>query len=149
MRPRIDQFCEEFRRKLSSIESGLQGLNERIDIDAHKAEPDVRQHLARVQTRIEQGRRRLANAHTDMDIWIEHKKTANSDLIAEWKQHDRSKLENRVTIAERGLTGAMDVAVAALDAVERASLEAWLARHDANADTRDNVSDAYQNPKAY
>ena len=44
-----------------------------------------------------------------------------------------SKLQDRAAKAERYAAAASDVAVAALDEAEEASLEAWLARQDADA----------------
>lgn len=128
MGQRIDQFCQEFRGKLAAIESGLQGLSARIENDARDAEPDVRNHLARVRTRIEQGGARLANAQTELNGWIEHKKICTSEKLAEWERLDRNKLAGHAAMAERCVAAAMNVAAAALDAVEQASLEAWLAR---------------------
>jgi hypothetical protein len=42
-------------------------------------------------------------------------------------------LQNRADKAERYAAGAIDIAVEAVDEAEQASLEAWLAREDANA----------------
>jgi hypothetical protein len=134
MGQRIDQFCEDLRLKLTNIDSGLNGLKAKIDSKAHGAEQDVRNHLDRVQKRIDQGHARISTSEQEMRNWVEAKKTATSEKIAEWKtKRETSKLLDRADQAERYAAAAIDIAVAALDEAEQAALEAWLAREDANA----------------
>jgi hypothetical protein len=134
MGTRIDQFCEDFRQKLTIADSGLDGLKAKIDGKAAHVEQDVQNHLDRVHKRVEQGRAKVAAAQADIKEWADGKKTATSDKIAEWKaKRDQSKLQNRADQAEQYAAAASTVAVAALDEAEEASLEAWLARQDANA----------------
>jgi predicted nucleic acid-binding Zn-ribbon protein len=134
MGQRIDQFCEDFRLKLTNIDSGLEGLKAKIDGKAQSAEQDVRKHLEWVQKRIEQGRAKVSASQAEVKNWVEDKKTATSEKIAEWKaKRETSKLQNRADRAEQYAAATIVVAVAALDEAEQASLEAWLARQDANA----------------
>lgn len=134
MGQRIDQFCEAVRLKLTNIDSGLEGLNAKIDGKAQSAEQDVRKHLEWVQKRIEQGRAKVSASQAEVKNWVEDKKTATSENIAEWKaKRETSKLQNRADRAEQYAAATIVVAVAALDEAEQASLEAWLARQDANA----------------
>ncbi len=130
----IDQFCEDLRLKLTNIDSGLSGLRSKIDSKAQGAEQDVRSHLDKVQKRIEQGRTKVSASEADVKNWVEDKKTSTQTKIAEWKaRRETSKLQSRADKAERYAAAALEVAVAALDDAEEASLEAWLAREDANA----------------
>jgi predicted nucleic acid-binding Zn-ribbon protein len=93
----------------------------------------VRNHLDKVQRRIEQGRAKVAAAQSEVNDWVDQRKVATSDKIAEWKaKRETTKLQNRADKAERYAAAAIDVAVAALDEAEQAALEAWLARQDAN-----------------
>jgi predicted nucleic acid-binding Zn-ribbon protein len=90
--------------------------------------------LDKVQKRIEQGRAKVSASEAEVNNWVEDKKTSTSAKIAEWKaKREASKLQSRADKAERYAAAAIDVAVAALDEAEAASLEAWLAREDANA----------------
>lgn len=134
MAQRIDQFHHDLQLKLTNIGSGLEGLKTKISGKADRAEQDVRTHLDQVQRRIEQDRAKAVAAQAEMKNWIEQKKAATSEKIAEWKtNHETTKLQNRADMAERYAAAAVDVTLAALDEAEQATLEAWLARADANA----------------
>jgi hypothetical protein len=134
MGQRIDQFYHDLQLKLTNIGSGLEGLKAKISGKADRAEQDVRTHLDQVQRRIEQDRAKAVAAQAEMKNWIEQKKAATSEKIAEWKANrDTTKLQDRADMAERYAAAAVDVTLAALDEAEQATLEAWLARADANA----------------
>lgn len=133
MGQRIDQFCEDLRLKLTNIDSGLDGLKAKIDTRAQTAEQEARSHLEKVQKRIEQDRTKVSAAQTEVKNWVEERKTATRDKIAEWKaKRETSKLQNRADKAERYAAATIVVAVAGADDAEQAALEAWLARQDAN-----------------
>jgi hypothetical protein len=143
MSQRIDQFCENLRLKLTNIDSGLDGLKAKIDGKAQHAEQEVRSHLDKVQRRIEQGRAKVLVAQVEVKSWVDDRKTATADKIAEWRANrETSKLQNRADQAERYAAAAMDVALAAVDDAERATLEAWLARQDANSAPAKKASEA-------
>jgi hypothetical protein len=132
MGQRIDQFCENLRQKLTKTDSGLDGLKAKIQGKATHVEQDVQSHLDGVHKRIEQGRAKVSAAQADMKNWAEQRKAVTSDKIAEWKSKwETGKLQSRADNAERYAAAAIDVAVAAVDEAEQASLEAWLARQDA------------------
>jgi hypothetical protein len=130
---RIDQFCETLRQKLTMTDNSLDGLKVKIQGKATHVEQDVQSHLDRVHERIEQGRAKVSAAQADMKNWAEQRKAVTSDKIAEWKSKwETGKLQSRADNAERYAAAAIDVAVAAVDEAEQASLEAWLARQDAD-----------------
>ncbi len=130
----IDQFCEDLRLKLTNIESGLTALKSKIDSRAKTAEDDVRSHLDKVKKRIEQGRAKVSSSEAQVRTWVEERKAFTGATIADWKaRRQASELQGRADRAERYAAAAIDMAVAALDEAEEASLEAWLAREDANA----------------
>lgn len=133
MGARIDQFCEDLRQKLTIVDSGLDGLKAKINGKALHVEQDVQSHLDRVHNRLEQGRAKVAAAQADIKEWADQKKGASADKIAEWKaKREVSKLQGRADKAERYAAAATAVAAAAFDEAEEASLEAWLARQDAD-----------------
>jgi hypothetical protein len=114
-------------------DSGLEGLKAKIQGKATHVEQDVQSHLDRVHKRIEQGRAKVSAAQADMKNWAEQRKAVTSDKIAEWKSKwETGKLQSRADNAERYAAAAIDVAVAVVDEAEQASLEAWLARQDAD-----------------
>jgi predicted nucleic acid-binding Zn-ribbon protein len=134
MGQRIDQFCEDLRLKLTSIDSSLNGLKVKIEGKAQNAEQEARSHLERVQKRVEQDRAKVLAAQTELKNWVEERKTATRDKIAEWKtKRETSKLQNRADKAERYAAATIVVTLAAADEAEQAALEAWLARQDANS----------------
>ena len=134
MGERIDQFCENLRTKLTSIDNSIQALKAKIDGKAQTAEQDVRRHLDGVKNRIEQDRAKVTAARADIKKWADQQKASTSEKIAEWKtKREIAMLQSRADSAERYAAAAAIVASAALDEAEQASLEAWLARKDADS----------------
>jgi hypothetical protein len=132
MSERIDQFCENLRVKLTSIEDNMQALKSKIDSRARTVEQDVRNELENVKKRIEQDRTKVAAAKGDIEKWLEECRTTTNEKIAEWKaKSEKARLQSRANIAERYALGAAVVALAAVSQAQQASLEAWLARKDA------------------
>jgi hypothetical protein len=133
MSHRIDLFCEDLRQKLTIIESGLQGLKAKVEANEVHAERDVRNHLDRVRKRIDQGRTNVCAAKAEVKSWAEDRNSITADKIAQLKtKRDVAKLQGRANKAERYSVAAVKVATAAIDEAEQASLEAWLARADAD-----------------
>jgi hypothetical protein len=56
MGQRIDHFNEELRLKLTNADNNLHDLKSKIEGKATDAEQNVRSHLEKVQTRIEQSK---------------------------------------------------------------------------------------------
>jgi hypothetical protein len=136
MSERIDQFCENLRTKLTSIDKSMQGLKAKIDSKAQTAEQEVRTRLKTVKKRIEQDRTKLQTAQADIKKCVDDFKAAGNEKIVEWKvKRDEAKLRIRAEIAERYAVAAAVVALTAVDEAEQAALEAWLARKDADIAT--------------
>lgn len=134
MGQQIDQFYENLRVKLTDAKNHVDGLKVKIEAKAQNAEQDVRSHLDHVQKRIEQDRTKVSAAQAEVTNWVEAKKSATATKIAEWKaKHETSQLQNRADRAERYAAASIEVAVAAVDDAEQATLEAWLARQDSNS----------------
>ena len=132
MNERIDQFCENLRMKLTSLDKNMQQLKATIDSKAQTAEQEVRTRLDAVKNRIAQDRAKLETAQADVKKWVDDFKLASNEKIAEWKaKHEKAKLRSRADNTERYAAAAAFVALAAVDAAEQAALEAWLARKDA------------------
>lgn len=132
MSERIDQFCENLRMKLTSLDKNMQQLKAAIDSKAQTAEQEVRTRLDAVKNRIAQDRTKLETAQADMKKRVEDFKLASNEKIAEWKaKREKAKLRSRSDNADGYAVAATVVALAAVDAAEQAALEAWLARKDA------------------
>jgi predicted nucleic acid-binding Zn-ribbon protein len=133
MGERIDQFCENLRIKLSSIDNNMDALKARLDGNV-RSEEDVQRYLDGVKKRIDQDRAKVTAAQADIKKWVEERKATASEKIAEWKtKREMAKLQSRAVSAERYAAAAAVVALAAVDEAEQASLEAWLARNDADS----------------
>ena len=141
MSERIDQFCENLRIKLTSIDKKMQQLKAKIDSKAQTAEQEVRTQLDAVKKRLAQDRTKVETAQADVKKWVDEFKLASNEKIAEWKdKREKAKLQSRAENAERYAVAAAVVALAAVDEAEQAALEAWLARKD--ADTADETKAA-------
>ena len=136
MSERIDQFCENLRIKLTSIDKKMQQLKAKIDSKAQTAEQEVRIQLDAVKKRLKQDRTKLETAQADVKKWVDEFKFASNEKISEWKaKRERAKLQIRAEIAERYAVAAAVLALTAVDEAEHAALEAWLARKDADIAT--------------
>ena len=137
MSERIDQFCENLRIKLTSIDNSVQALKSKIDAKAKTAEQDVRTHLDSVRKRVEQDRSKVEAAQDELKKWLEERRAVTKEKIADWKASgERIKLRSRAEFAERYAKAAVVIAAAAVDEAEQAALEAWLARKDADGDAK-------------
>ena len=134
MSERIDQFCENLRVKLTNIEKNMQALKAKIDSKAQTAEQEVRTRLDAVKKRVDQERPKLAAAQADIKKWVQERKATTNQKITEWKaKSEKAKLKSWADFAESYAGAAAAVALAAVDEAEQASLEAWLARKDAES----------------
>jgi hypothetical protein len=111
----------------------MRALKAKIDREERTIAQDVQFRLDSVKKRIEQDHTKLETAHADIKKWAEERKGATDEKIAEWKAKlEKAKLKGRAEAAERYAAGAAVLALAAVDEAEQASLEAWLARKDAD-----------------
>jgi len=134
MSERIDQFCENLRLKLTSIDKEMQSLKAKIDSKVTTAGQDVQTHLNAVKKRIEQDRAKVTAAQSEMKKWMEERKSATREKIAEWKAKlEKAKLQSWADGAERYAAAAVIVALTAVEEAEQAALEAWLARREADS----------------
>ena len=134
MSERIDQFCENLRVKLTSIDNNMQALKAKIDSKGQAAEHDARAQLDAVKKRIEQDRAKVTAAQNDVKKWVDERKATADAKIAEWKaKHEKAKLKSRADNAASYAAAAAAIALAAVDEAEQASLEAWLAKKDADS----------------
>lgn len=130
---RIDQFCDNLRTKLTSIDNSLASLKANIDSNARTAEEQVRDRLLEVNRLMEQNRARVIAAQADINKWAEESKSATRDAISDWKaKAEKVRLQSRALLAEAYADAASILAMATVDQAEKAALEAWLARKDAD-----------------
>lgn len=112
----------------------MQALRSKIDSKAQSAEQEVRTRLDAVKKRIDQERPKVTAAQADIKKWVEERKSTTNQKIAEWKaKSEKTMLKSWADFAESYAGAAAAVALAAVDEAEQASLEAWLARKDADS----------------
>jgi deoxyribodipyrimidine photolyase len=87
MNQRIDQFCENLRIKLTSIDKRMQQLKARIDNNAQTAEQEVRIHLDAVKKRLKQDRTKVETAQADVKKWIDEFKLASNEKVPSGKSN--------------------------------------------------------------
>ena len=134
MGQRIDQFCENLRIKLTTVDNNMAVLKSNMDSNARTAEQDVRNRLAELSRHADENRAKVAAAQAEIKKWAEERKTATSERIADWKAKlETAALQTRAAAAEAYANAATTVAIAAIDSAEQASLEAWMAWKDAES----------------
>jgi len=132
MGPHIDEFCGEICLKLVDIDEELRYLKITIREKARHAEPVVRSQLDKVMKRIACNQSKVAAARAQVEHWITDK--AKDALFRnEEIPEDRTGNLGRAAEADRYAVACIDLAIAAVDEAERAALEAWLVREDANS----------------
>ncbi|PNB52859.1 hypothetical protein C1X77_27020, partial [Pseudomonas sp. GW531-E2] len=62
---KIDQFCEDLRQKLTSIDTDLGSVKSKIEGSVQGVEEEARKHLETVERRIEADRAKVAAAKTE------------------------------------------------------------------------------------
>ena len=133
MGPHIDAFCGEICLKLVDIDEELRHLKIAIREKAHRAEPEVRSRLEKVMKRIACNQPKVAAARAQVEHWITDKAKAALRFRNEEIPEDGMRKQRRAAEADRYAAACIDLAIAAVDEAERAALEAWLAREDANS----------------
>src|SRR5436190_20382132 len=112
MGERIDQFCENLRVKLTGIDNKMQALKQTIDSRQQTAEQAVRSHLDAVKKRIDQDQSKVTTAQADLKKWVEERKSATKEKIADWKaKGEKLKLQSRADSAERYASAAAVIAM--------------------------------------
>jgi len=125
---RIDQLCEDLRIKLWDIDIAFNGLKAKMEGGPGAAEEAVRDELAQVRERIESERAKIAAAQVKVKDWESRENAANDKIAKRNANGELHRLQKRAEHAESYAAASIDVALAAVDEAERASLEAWLAR---------------------
>jgi hypothetical protein len=137
MGPHIDAFCGEICLKLVDIDEELRYLKITIREKARHAEPAVRSQLEKVMKRIACNQSKVAAARAQVEHWIADKPKDALRFRNEEIPEDRIRKPRRAAEADRYAAACIDLAIAAVDEVERAALEAWLVREDANSSRRE------------
>ena len=133
MGPHIDAFCGEICLKLVDIDEELRHLKITIREKARHAEPEVRSQLEKVMKRFACNQPKVAAARAQVEYWIKDRAKDALRFRNDEIPEDRNRKLKWPADADRYAAACIDLAIAAVDEAERAALEAWLAREDANS----------------
>jgi hypothetical protein len=133
MGPYIDAFCGDICLKLVDIDEELRYLKITIREKARHAEREVRSQLEKVMKRIASNQPRVAAARAQVEHWIKDRAKDALRFRNDEIPEDRNRKLKWAAEADRYAAACIDLAIAAVDEAERAALEAWLVREDANS----------------
>ena len=133
MGPHIDAFCGDICLKLVDIDEELRYLKITIREKARHAEREVRSQLEKVMKRIASNQPRVAAARAQVEHWIKDRAKDALRFRNDEIPEDRNRKLKWAAEADRYAAACIDLAIAAVDEAERAALEAWLVREDANS----------------
>ena len=133
MYPYIDAFCGDICLKLVDTDEELRYLKITIREKARHAAPEVRSQLEKVMKRIASNQPRVAAARAQVEHWIKDKAKDSLRFRNDEIPEDRNRRLKWAAEADRYAAACIDLAIAAVDEAERAALEAWLVREDANS----------------
>jgi len=127
-----EQITKDLSERVQRFQDGVKDVNAKIKGQAESAETNVKQHLQEVRQRVKNNEAKVAAAQTEISTWVEDQNKATHKKVDAWKaRRDQAKLQRRAERAARYAEASADVALAALDQAEKAAMEAWLARRDA------------------
>lgn len=134
MSERIDRFCENLRVKLTSVETDVAAIRERIHASVGSAESEILKRRDAVAADVTATRENLAGAKAAAATWAEEQKATTSEMIEDWKATANAKLLcKRADAAEAYAEATLQIAMEAVDEANLAALDAWIARADADA----------------
>jgi tellurite resistance protein len=133
MNQKIDNFCNDLRSKINDADKRLKDLTVSAKSKTQQAKNEAKAHLQWLDNKAKEQQARAEASKAKVKAWVQEKKTITDEKIAEWKaQRQVRKLADRADDAEDYAAVAIDVAFGAVDEAERATIEAILARMDAD-----------------
>ena len=133
MSERVDQFCDNLRDRLNATEARLDQVKASIGTAKTETKANIEGKIADAKAAAEAQKAKLEDAQTKMKAGLEEKKAATEEKVAEWKQERHvKKLERRAMWAEADVEWAILYAADAIDTANLRTLEAIVARIDAD-----------------
>lgn len=125
----ITKFNVELQAHLKEVQNRLAALNSQAAAGAEHANNELHRQVSALDERIHKAKDAVEAANTEMKKWVADSITA----ISEWKsKNDVGRLNTRADRADRYALASSQVAVASVEAAERAALDARLARLEAD-----------------
>ncbi len=132
MSEKVDQFIDNLRDRLNAAETRLDQVKESIGTAKTETKANIEGKIADAKAAAEAQKAKLEDAQAKMKAGLEEKKAATEEKVAEWKQERHvKKLERRAMWAEGDAEWAILYAADAIDTANLRTLEAIVARIDA------------------
>jgi len=125
----VNEFCDNIRGKLSTLESRMEVLKSNVGSSWNS----LREKLEEVRGRSELHRDEITEARNVLEQWEQQIQAEDPLKKGEWQQRGVSELAARARQAEDGARLAIQLAESSVDEVERMVLEAIAARLEAEA----------------
>ena len=131
MSQRIDQFCDQLRRRLNAIEERLNELQQKIQQDHEATRNSIARDVRAAEGTLNRIKGDADAARIRMLAEVEKGKCESEEVVAAWMSNrETEKLERRAEDAEAFAAWSMMVAASAIDEADLAALEAIAARLD-------------------
>ena len=124
----ITKFNIDLQAHLKDAQNRLASLNAQASASVEHANTEVLRQIAALEERAHHAKASVEAANAEMRKWADDSISA----VADWKaKRDVSRLVARADRAEQYAKAASQVAVAGVEAAEKAALDARLARSEA------------------
>ena len=135
----ITKFNIAMQTQMTAFNDRLTSLNTKMKANADDADKEIRKQIGVLEGNAQKARTSLEAARTEMEKWADD----SMSTVAGWKTKvDVAMLAARADRAEHYAAAASEVAVAGVAAAEKATLDASLARKDADAAKSGNSAKA-------
>jgi chromosome segregation ATPase len=133
MSAKVDQFCNELRDRLNTIEGRLQSVKTNMKSLPAQAEKALRDKLEEARSKVQAEKARIDKTRASIEARVQQKVAETREAVSEWKaKHETKKLNARADQAATYAADALDNAAASIDEAEEAILYAAVARLDAD-----------------
>ena len=133
MPAQVDRFSDALRHRLNAMGSCLESFRSHVEVLLDQNENELRREHGDARRNIVERRRRLEQLHARLKAGADRKFTETRPAVSEWKTNrEVRRLNARADHAEAFAADAIDFAIAAIDEVADAMVDAVLARMDAD-----------------
>lgn len=133
MSERVDQFVDNLRDHLNAAEARMDNVKASIGAAKSETRANIEGKIAEAKAAAGAQKARLEEAQAKMKANVEEKKAATEEKVATWKEERHiKKLANRAAWSEQDAEWAILVAQDAIDTANWRTLDAILARMDAD-----------------
>jgi hypothetical protein len=129
MDTRVDQLCDDLRRKLNGIEQHVRDLKSKIERDREATIATIGEEIVVARAELKRAMDDAEAARVRMKAHLAEMKAAGEDQIEEWRRNrEVEKLERWAEGAEAYAAWSLIVASKAIDEAELAAMQAIAAR---------------------